>query len=57
MCVRNEEEFLMLNRVHPPEIHLAILAEAMRSMDVDQVYLEAPRSTGLGRRVGAARCS
>jgi hypothetical protein len=40
ICVRNEEEFLMLNRVHPPEIHLAILAEAMRGMDVDQVYLK-----------------
>ena len=30
----------MLNRVHPPEVHLAILAEAMRSMDVDTVYLK-----------------
>jgi len=40
ICIRNEEEFLMLNRVHPPEVHLAILAEAMRSMDVDTVYLK-----------------
>lgn len=39
-CMRNEEEFLMLNRVHPPEVHLAILAEAMRSMDVDSVYMK-----------------
>ena len=39
-CMRNEEEFLMLNRVHPPEVHLAILAEAMRTMDVDSVYLK-----------------
>jgi len=40
ICIRNEEEFLMLNRVHPPEVHLAILAEAIRSMDVDTVYLK-----------------
>ncbi len=40
MCVRNEEEFLMLNRVHPPEVHLAILAEAMRGLDVDSVYMK-----------------
>ncbi|NBW92781.1 MAG: hypothetical protein EBR20_00150 [Bacteroidetes bacterium] len=40
ICIRNEEEFLMLNRVHPPDVHLAILAEAMRSMDVDTVYLK-----------------
>ncbi len=39
-CMRNEEEFLMLNRVHPPEVHLAILAEAMRSMDVDSIYMK-----------------
>ncbi len=38
-CVRNEEEFLMLNRVHPPEVHLAVLADALKTMDVDSVYL------------------
>jgi hypothetical protein len=39
-CVRNDEEFLMLNRVHPPEVHLAVLADALRTMDVDKVYLK-----------------
>ena len=39
-CVRNEEEFLMLNRVHPPEVHMVVLADALRSMDVDSVYLK-----------------
>jgi len=39
-CMRNDEEFLMLNRVHPPEVHIAILAEAMRTLDVDAVYLK-----------------
>lgn len=38
-CVRNDEPFLMLNRRHPPEVHLAILAQALRDMDVDSVYL------------------
>ena len=38
-CVRNEEEFLMLNRVHPPEVHLVVLADALKTMEVDSVYL------------------
>ena len=38
-CVRNDEEFLMLNRVHPPEVHLVVLADALKTMDVDSVYL------------------
>lgn len=40
MCVRNEEEFLMLNRSHPSEVHLAILAEALRGLDVDSIYMK-----------------
>ncbi len=39
-CTRNDEELLMLNRNHPPEAHLAILAEALRSLPVDSVYLK-----------------
>jgi hypothetical protein len=39
-CVRNDEEFLMLNRVHPPEVHLAVLAETLKTMDIDTVYLK-----------------
>lgn len=39
-CTRNDEELLMLNRNHPPEAHLAILAEALRTLNVDSVYLK-----------------
>ena len=38
-CIRNGEEILMLNRQHPPEIHVAVLAEALRNLPVDSVYL------------------
>lgn len=38
-CVRNDEEFLMLNRVHPPEVHLVVLADTLKEMDIDSVYL------------------
>ncbi len=38
-CVRNDEEFLMLNRVHPPEVHLAVLADTLKTMPIDTVYL------------------
>ena len=39
LCMRNGEEIVMLNRQQPPEMHLAILAEALREMPVDTVYL------------------
>lgn len=38
-CVRDGEEFLMLNRRHSPEVHLAVLADALRDADLDSVYL------------------
>ncbi len=38
-CVRDGEEILMLNRVHPPEIHLAVLASALKELPVDSVYI------------------
>ena len=39
-CIRDEEEFLMLNRRHSPEVHLAVLAEALRDMDIESIYLK-----------------
>ncbi|PIQ63432.1 MAG: hypothetical protein COV99_02790 [Bacteroidetes bacterium CG12_big_fil_rev_8_21_14_0_65_60_17] len=38
-CVRNEEALLMLNRRHPPEIHLAVLADALQDLPVDTIFL------------------
>jgi hypothetical protein len=38
-CVRDGEEILMLNRNHPPEVHLAILATALRELPVDSIYV------------------
>jgi hypothetical protein len=38
-CIRNGERILMLNRQHPPEIHVAVLASALRELPVDSVYL------------------
>lgn len=38
-CIRDGEEFLMLNRRHSPEVHLAVLADALRDADLDSVYL------------------
>jgi hypothetical protein len=38
-CTRDGEELLMLNKVHPPEVHLAILAEALRDLPVDSVFI------------------
>ncbi len=38
-CVRVDEEILMLNRSHPPEVHLSVLAAALRELPIDSVYL------------------
>jgi len=38
-CVRNGEQILMLNRQHPPEIHVSVLAGALKDLPVDSVYL------------------
>lgn len=38
-CTRNDEELLMLNRNHPPDVHLAILAEALRELPVDSIFI------------------
>jgi hypothetical protein len=34
-----DEEVLVLNRRHPPEAHLAVLAESLRGLSVDHLYL------------------
>jgi hypothetical protein len=38
-CVRDDEEILMLNRSHPPEIHLGVLATALKELPVDTIFL------------------
>lgn len=38
-CVKEEEEYLMLNRMHPPEVHLAILADVLKDLDTETIFL------------------
>ncbi len=33
------ESSLVLNRMHPPEVNLAVLAQSLRAFDLDDVYL------------------
>lgn len=39
-CVVNGEQLIMLNRHHPPEMHLAVLAASLRDLPVDTIYLK-----------------
>jgi len=39
-CVVNDEECLMINRRQTAEIQFAILAEAIRSLPLDSVYIK-----------------
>ena len=38
-CTINGEDLIMLNKHHPPEVHLAILAESLRDLPMDTVFL------------------
>ena len=38
-CIRDNEEILMLNKRHPPELHLSVLANALKDLPVDTVFL------------------
>lgn len=38
-CLVDGEEQIVLNKRQPPEAHLAILAEGLRELDVESVYL------------------
>lgn len=39
LCTVEGEPVVVLNRQHPPEAHLAALAEALRALPTDEVYL------------------
>lgn len=39
-CLVNGEQLIMLNKRQPPEAHLAILAESLRDLPVETVYLK-----------------
>ena len=39
-CVVGGQEFVMLNRRHIPEIRLTILAECLREMPIDTIFLK-----------------
>ena len=38
-CTVEGEEVVVLNRRHPPEVHLAVLAASLRHLPVEQLYL------------------
>lgn len=39
-CKVEEAAFIMLNKRHPPEVHLAILAESLRDQPVETIFLK-----------------
>jgi len=38
-CKVGEEEIIVLNKNHPPDIHALILSECLRGLPVDSVYI------------------
>ena len=39
-CTLGDETVILLNKRHPPEVHLSVLAESLRGMAVDSIYLK-----------------
>lgn len=39
-CVVGGDELVVLNKHHVPEVHLAVLAEALQEMPVDSVFMK-----------------
>lgn len=39
-CIVGGQEFVMLNKRHLPELRLTILAECLREMPIDSVFLK-----------------
>ncbi len=39
-CIVGGEDMIVLNRHHVPEVHLGILAEALRDLPIDAVFVK-----------------
>jgi hypothetical protein len=39
-CTLTGEDQIVLNRMHPPEAHIALLAESLREMPVDSIFVK-----------------
>jgi hypothetical protein len=39
-CVKQGDELVVLNRAHPPEVHIALLAEALRNRSLEAIYVK-----------------
>ncbi len=40
LCTVEDQQTIVLNRRHPPEVHVALLAESLRDLPIDTVYLK-----------------
>ncbi len=38
-CTVNGEEMIMLNKHHPPEVHLTVLTESLHDLPIDSIFL------------------
>ena len=39
LCTVDGQQVIMLNKMHPPEAHMAILAESLRALPTDTIFL------------------
>lgn len=39
-CIKSNDSLVVLNKRHPPEIHLSVLADILRDRPVDDLYLK-----------------
>ncbi|NND71137.1 MAG: hypothetical protein HKN43_06130 [Rhodothermales bacterium] len=48
-CILSEDSIIVLNKRHPPEIHLSVLADILRGKPVDTVYIKPAVRNALQR--------
>lgn len=39
-CIKSNDSIVVLNKRHPPEIHLSVMADILRDRPVDDLYLK-----------------
>lgn len=48
-CIKSNDSLVVLNKRHPPEIHLSVLSDILRDKKVDDLYLKPAVRNALQR--------
>jgi hypothetical protein len=49
LCTLSEDAVIVLNKRHPPELHLSVLADILRGKEVDSLFMKPAVRNALQR--------